>query len=124
MSPDSVTARYHLAMVLLTRGEQDEAIRELQTILAIEPNHVPAQIDLAVLAISRRDWDDAHRRLEVALAAEPQNPRGLFYRAVVLDRLDRPEEAAGILESLAHSDDRKYASRARQYLQERSEAGQ
>jgi len=120
LAPQGVSARYHLAMVLLTRGEQEEAVKELESILALEPGHIGAQLDLAVLAVSQGNPTGALNRLEVVLHSDPENPRALFYRAVALDHLQRKDEATEILQNLAGAGKGKYSERAQRYLEERN----
>ena len=119
LAPEDISARHHLSLVYMARGEQEAAVRELERILVIKPDNLSAQLDLAILSLSRGEFETALNRLDTVLQKDTNNPRARFYHAVVLDGLERKNEAREILEILARETSGKYTERARRYLEER-----
>jgi Flp pilus assembly protein TadD len=116
LAPEDLTARHHLSMVLLARGQPEAAAKELERILVLDPGHVPAQLDLAIMSISQGQFREALRRLDAILQSDATNARALFYRAIALDQLERREEATEILQMLAKGTPGKYTEQAHRYL--------
>jgi putative PEP-CTERM system TPR-repeat lipoprotein len=71
--PDDATSNFALGSVALTKGQQDEAARRYEAVLAKSPNHAATLNNLAWIYSERGDAR-ALELAERASAAEPNNP--------------------------------------------------
>jgi tetratricopeptide (TPR) repeat protein len=67
-------ARAYRGLLRLTMGMPDQAMAQLDEVLAEEPNHVKASIFKSILTFQKGDPDAAVAMLEAALQAHPEEP--------------------------------------------------
>ena len=72
VNPDSLEARYDLALSWIASGRRDEARREYRTLLLINPNLADPHHDLGILALEDHDLDGAVAELEKAVLLDPR----------------------------------------------------
>jgi tetratricopeptide (TPR) repeat protein len=85
--------RMRLAEVLLEAGRLDEAGRELQKALALEPDGARAHFGLSRLALLRGDWRTALKHLTACLHDVHARKLALTLRAQAYRRLGEPKPA-------------------------------
>lgn len=81
------------ASLLIEHKRYEDAQRELQQALAIEPNHPYALALLGVANTELGKHDEAERLIKQALGQQPDNPYFLYLIALVCVRKDKPAEA-------------------------------
>jgi len=87
------------ATLLIQHRRYEEALRELQSILASEPNHPYA---LALMGVSNTELgkhDEAIKYIQQALGANPDNPYFLYLIGLVYTRKDKLKEATKFVQS-------------------------
>jgi serine/threonine-protein kinase len=72
IAPDRPTVRYSLAVTLAGTGRPDEAIQELQYVLAFQPNHDDARRVLALVLAQQGRLDEAISEYRKAIVARPR----------------------------------------------------
>jgi tetratricopeptide (TPR) repeat protein len=95
-------ATYETAAELFSRGvameehpsTHDEAIRNYQQVLEIDPKHAAAHINLGTLYYNRRDFVSAEKHYRAAVEVDPRYALAYFDLGNVLDETGRVEEAA------------------------------
>src|SRR5205823_4985962 len=116
---NAISARSHLAIVHMARGDRQRAREEIERILEIDPGNAAARIDSGIHAIAEGQIVRALEAFDRALESDASSARARFYRAVVLDLMGRAAEAEEALLDVAGGADDKYADRARRHLTER-----
>jgi tetratricopeptide (TPR) repeat protein len=89
---DSVT-RYNLGLLLARTGRGDDAIREYERALALDPYSVDPRLNLGVLLARQDKLERAQRELLAALQVEPGNAGAHANLGVVLARRGRTDQA-------------------------------
>jgi predicted TPR repeat methyltransferase len=98
--PQRVSTRVNLAATRLRLGRTDEALAELDAVLAVEPQHLDAWGHRAVaLAALGRDAESLASADHV-LAADPSSGSAWFHRGHALERLRRFDQAQSAFERL------------------------
>lgn len=103
LAPESAVAHARLAWLLAERGRPDDAAPHVQRALQLDPGDVSVKIVAGHVALRRGALDEAIRHYRVVVAKAPDDPEGLLGLAVALQRGGAPEEAASVLDRLAHA---------------------
>ena len=83
LNPKNNWARLRRAGVLLYLGRNDDALREVDQVLAAAPQNVSALASRAELEASKEDWAAAERDAAAALAADPGDPTAYAAKAMI-----------------------------------------
>ena len=102
-SPDSVPAHVNLGAALTQLGDLKGAAEEFETTLRIDPNNTNAHYNLAVLYANEGDHQKAIAHLKTVSTLNPSDVGARFLLATQLLKIDRPEEALQIAQSLYES---------------------
>lgn len=94
LAPDSLPIRTQLALSKLSAGHHDEAVRELEAILEVDPNFVQADIMLALAHIAREDTDAAYAAARDLIEKHPNNAVAHNVRGYVFELDGDHAEAA------------------------------
>ena len=87
-------AHYHLAEVLLSRGQLEEAANHYQAALQITPGHFEAHNNLGVIFSRQRRFDEAAAHYRQALKIKPASAEAHVNLGTCLDAQGRLDEAA------------------------------
>jgi tetratricopeptide (TPR) repeat protein len=87
------------ATLLIQHRRYEEAMRELQNILASEPNHAYALALMGVSSTELGKHDDALKYIQEALGANPDNPYFLYLMGLVYTRKNKLKEATKFVQS-------------------------
>ncbi|MDE3157106.1 MAG: tetratricopeptide repeat protein [Acidobacteriota bacterium] len=71
--PQSAQERLYAATLALNRGRPDDALRQLESVLAADPHNDHAHYMLALVRVHRNELDQAARALHQAIALNPDN---------------------------------------------------
>jgi tetratricopeptide (TPR) repeat protein len=89
---DSLT-RYNLGLLLARTGRPDEAAREYERALSLDPYAVDPRVNLAVLLVRQDKLERAQRELTAALRIDPGNAGAHANLGVVLARRGQIDQA-------------------------------
>lgn len=92
-APDQAKARLATAQQAIRSGEKDRALVEFEKAIEINPNLVPAHLGIADLYRMDRNWAAAEPSYARAAAIEPGNFDAQFLDGLMLQELDRVQEA-------------------------------
>jgi tetratricopeptide (TPR) repeat protein len=81
---DLVAARVRRAGALASTGRHDDAIRDLDAVLVLQPRNAEAWANRGVLRVRQGKRDQALADMSEALAIEPRRAKTLFNRSVLL----------------------------------------
>jgi tetratricopeptide (TPR) repeat protein len=87
------------ATLLIQHRRYEEAMRELQNILAGEPNHPFALALMGVSSTELGRHDEAIKYIQQALGTQPDNPYFLYLMGLVYTRKDKLKEATKFVQS-------------------------
>lgn len=90
-------ARNNLGLLYLDKDLVDDALRELQRAVIIDPRYARARINLGVALMRRNRLDSAAAEFRAALAQEPRNVDALINLALVEEATATPERAKELL---------------------------
>jgi tetratricopeptide (TPR) repeat protein len=96
-SPHSALAHFCLGRVYQGDGDDDRALAEYDTSLALGPGEV-VHNNIAVIYMAHARWADAEEQLREELALDPRYARAYENLAIVLRREGRPDEALAAAE--------------------------
>ena len=77
----SVEVHNNVGLLHQDRGELDEAVRQFQRAIAIDPKYVKAHNNLGVAQLRLNRLDAAESEFRIVLATEPRNVESLVNRA-------------------------------------------
>jgi len=81
------------AIILRARNHFPEALRLLESVLAISPGSVQARVELSLTLSQMGHQEEALRQIKMASDADPRHPGVLYSQGVVLTKLNRFTEA-------------------------------
>lgn len=81
---------YRMAQEYHARKKYDEAEKELEEALKIDPKHVPSQCELGVIYMGKGDYDKAIKQLNKTLKLDPDYPK-THYALANAYALKKPE---------------------------------
>jgi tetratricopeptide (TPR) repeat protein len=87
------------ATLLIQHRRYDEAMRELQNVLASEPNHPYALALMGVSSTELGKHDEAIKYIQQALGSQPDSPYFLYLMGLVYTRKDKLKEATKFVQS-------------------------
>jgi Flp pilus assembly protein TadD len=93
IDPANVEALANLGVVLSRKGLWAMAVPHLRRAVALDPGRAAAWYYLGEALNHVDDLPGAHAAFEQAVALQPQNPKALYGLGIVLDRLNRPDDA-------------------------------
>jgi tetratricopeptide (TPR) repeat protein len=109
--PASARAHYNYGAVLQQNGRFDEAEKEYQTTLRIDPAYMKAHVNMATLLISKAKLDEAKKYYDRAIQLDPNSGEVRSGYAYLLERLGRADEARAEYESAIRLTPKKSAAR-------------
>jgi hypothetical protein len=74
VNPEAAIAHHNLAMVLLNRGEWNEAIAHLRSAETLDPSLTQTHLALAYFAVHAKRWEDARHQYEEAIRLGVKDP--------------------------------------------------
>jgi tetratricopeptide (TPR) repeat protein len=91
----------HYVLGLVAKGENrtDEAITELEKVLAAHPNDPGANVNLAQIHMARKQFPDAVKLLRAAVAAEPFSASAYYSLGIALTRAGQAAEGRKALDT-------------------------
>jgi len=99
---ESADAHFNLAYVEVKLGRLDDAIRECEAGLRLDPGHYESNAQLGMLLAWRGRLDEAIEHLRRALAARPANLETRRLLAQTLERAHRHDEAQAEYAEILH----------------------
>jgi len=104
------------ATIAMTLSDTETAIHYWDKILEINHMNHAVRINKSILLISKKQQDQAIRELDYVLSFNPENPKALYYKALLyLDEKNTFPEAEKILTCLIQSEN-DYTNKALQIL--------
>ncbi|WP_213805032.1 tetratricopeptide repeat protein [Granulicella sp. dw_53] len=108
LDPDNVDSQRGLANALLADGQLDEALKNLNAIVAAEPQDAVSQIHISEIQRRQGHYDEALDTLKKAKPLAPDSLELTYNEALIYDSLGRYDEATAVLvkllEGSAHTD--------------------
>jgi tetratricopeptide (TPR) repeat protein len=99
-TPNNFVARFNLGRAHFARGEYEEARQQFDTAVQLKPDYIPARLAQTQVALLKGDNNAALRTADATLGIAPNNPQAIVMKAAALQRLQRPEDARKLLESV------------------------
>lgn len=91
---------YNLALLYLETGKPDQAEERLLLLHRQDPLHRPLLNALGLVSFQREEWEQALEWYDRTLAVYPRDGNALFNSALVLEKMEREEEAKKRWETL------------------------
>lgn len=103
-NPDAVAA-VNRGVSLMGQYDYDGAARAFEQALAASPDLAPVQINLAIARFNRgkkenHDVEEATRLLDAVLQRHPDDPRALYFKAIILQHLGQTDAAVAGLQKV------------------------
>ncbi len=99
-----IGSHYGRAVAKYFLGDLDEARRELNVVLTLDPRHVQALIDLGYMDLANGRFEQAFRYFEGAHALDPENARVHYYKGLCYAKQKRYERAVPEFQSCLRKD--------------------
>jgi tetratricopeptide (TPR) repeat protein len=97
--PSSARAHYNYGAALQQQGRLDEAQREYNSVLQLDPRYTKAYINLGQLFVSKDKLDEAKKYYEKAIELDSRTGEGHAGYAYLLERLGEAQQARGEYET-------------------------
>jgi membrane associated rhomboid family serine protease/Flp pilus assembly protein TadD len=91
------------------RGNYDQAIAELQSVVTRSPNDASAQGLLGASYLQKKQFDKSEQSLRRALQLQPRDPYAEYWLGVLYETTDRHEDARKILTDLVEQEPKQAA---------------
>lgn len=104
--PQDYRSRNNLALLLRMRGQEDEAMRQLQEVVKAAPRYASGWINLGLGQARRGQMERAEASLKRAVELDSENAAAFFYLARVLRAQGKREEAREALQTAMRLDPR------------------
>ncbi|HEX4138215.1 MAG TPA: tetratricopeptide repeat protein [Bryobacteraceae bacterium] len=95
--PNNYVAHFNLGRAHFARGEYEQARQEFDSAAQLRPDYIPARLAQIQVSLLRRDNDAALRQADETLRIAPNNVQARVMKAASLERLQRNDEARGLL---------------------------
>lgn len=92
-APNDPQAAYYLGVALESLGDAEGARREYSEALRLDPKLTEASVNLSQLELQANAPAQALATVDAGLKHAPKHPDLLLNRALILEALDKPEEA-------------------------------
>jgi tetratricopeptide (TPR) repeat protein len=109
--PASARAHYNYGAVLQQLGRFDEAEKEYQATLRIDPSYMKVYVNMASLLMSKSKLDEAKKYYDRAIQLDPSSGEVHAGYAYLLERLGRADEARAEYENAIRVTPKKSAAR-------------
>jgi tetratricopeptide (TPR) repeat protein len=109
--PASARAHYNYGAVLQQLGRFDEAEKEYQATLRIDPSYMKVYVNMASLLMSKSKLDEAKKYYDRAIQLDPNSGEVHAGYAYLLERLGRADEARAEYENAIRVTPKKSAAR-------------
>jgi len=109
--PASARAHYNYGAVLQQLGRFDEAEKEYQATLRIDPSYMKVYVNMASLLMSKSKLDEAKKYYDRAIQLDPNSGEVHAGYAYLLERLGRADEARAEYENAIRFTPKKSAAR-------------
>ena len=109
--PASARAHYNFGAVLQQLGRFDEAEKEYQATLRIDPSYMKVYVNMASLLMSKSKLDEAKKYYDRAIQLDPSSGEVHAGYAYLLERLGRADEARAEYENAIRVTPKKSAAR-------------
>jgi Tfp pilus assembly protein PilF len=94
---DSAEVHNNIGLISLEQGRPDDAVREYQRAIALDPKYVKAHNNLGVVYMRMNRPGDAAAEFRVALSIESRNVESIVNLALLQKAAGRPAEARDLL---------------------------
>jgi Tfp pilus assembly protein PilF len=94
---DSAEIHNNIGLISVEQGRLDEAVREYQRAIALDPKYVKAHNNLGVVYMRMNRGSDAASELRVALSIDPRNVESIVNLALVQKAAGRLADARDLL---------------------------
>jgi tetratricopeptide (TPR) repeat protein len=98
ITPNSPESHLGVGDILLQHGKPEDAIAELNLVIASDPKNIAAHFRIALANLRMGHFAEAAAAAEKVLAVDANQPRAHYVRATALVRMDRKEDAEKELE--------------------------
>jgi tetratricopeptide (TPR) repeat protein len=95
--PEAPEPAYLLGLIARAGGQPDEAIRQFERVLEVDPDDAGARINLAMTLLDQRRYQEAATLAESALDVEPYNATAAYTAAMAVTRMGDAAAAARAL---------------------------
>src|SRR5688572_8568447 len=96
--PDAPEPSYLLGLIARADNQPDEAVRQFERVLRVDPDDPGARINLAMVLLDERRYKEAATLAESALAIEPYNATAAYTAALAITRSGDANAGARALE--------------------------
>lgn len=98
--PDDPETLFNVAMALVDLGDKPAAEARLREAIALDPDYREPRFNLALILAERNDFEGAERHFRRATEIDPDDLDARTRWADTLTRLDRADEAIGVLDAV------------------------
>ena len=98
LKPDSPQAHYILGLIAKSQTRTEDALKEFQQVLTLDPTDTGANINAGQLYAQARQYDKATANFRLAVAAEPYNTSALYGLGQALLRNNAREEGQAVMQ--------------------------
>jgi tetratricopeptide (TPR) repeat protein len=117
LQPNQLGAYYYLGMVMVKKGDQEQASTILHELLERYPDHLGSLEQLGTILVKQRKNDEAKQVLEKVLQLEPNSLTGHYQYGLLLGRLGKRDESTQHMEIAQRLEEvRKKESKMEFYL--------
>jgi tetratricopeptide (TPR) repeat protein len=110
MLPAAPQPHYMLGLIARTQNRFDDAVREFQRVLGIDPRDLGANVNLAQLYMQQRKYQEAIALLRIAIDSEPYNVTATYNLAISLLRAGQREEGQRLMQKFQSLRDSNYGT--------------
>ena len=96
--PNNFVARFNLGRAHFARREYEQARQEFDAAIQLRPDYIPARLAQIQVSLLRGDTDAALHQADETIRIAPNNIEARVMKAAALQRLQRYDEAPGLVD--------------------------
>jgi tetratricopeptide (TPR) repeat protein len=83
VEPDNYKTRHYLAINYLSKGDYNDALKQLELLIKMNPDDNKVKLDKAIIFLNLGNYKEAQKLIDQVLKTDSENEKALYYKSVL-----------------------------------------